>query len=580
MPKINLNVVIVCGSQKVDLGAFTQQLTESYLPKIHVEQQNGCTLTRTIVQVKNSALFNDLLAEQDQTTTNTNNQSTQEKDQTCELDICFWDMNPKEHLWSRIKALQLYETANIFLMVYNADDRDSFEKLLSIHNDFKEQNAVGAYQVLVSVITKDIATKHTKRFMKHDDVQYFMEERGIPSFIEVRLDTKKNMDLLDYHLKFLMNPSYNSYRQNKETAFLYRPLFQTLTINQGTKKKKAVQAHADWVDRLYYQKPDYGRLYKQRQKQFSSHFSSMNASHYRSSKILPSAGLESSPPFNISIAQDKNSPPTVQELREDRIRPVNIPPRHSVIDLLAPPTTSQQQKKKNSGDKQIKVSNFYDEPGYESDKNLIDKRYLQTVQQTMSPPSPMNSSKQINKTSNHSGGLSRQFHNRSNPNLLLHSNQDLRHSPHKEDPRIVDKLKEKTRKKHADMCPYHARHSRSRSPKSDDKKKKPFMDLNSYMSKKKKTNKKTACDDGHFYQQQYYHNNHGHQMLHSKSNMDLDFEPVYNKNNHKDSYQQKRQERERSFSFEPPQENFYLAPPRLPRNFDPSMSSNDWSKHD
>jgi hypothetical protein len=121
-------------------------------------------------------------------------------------------MNPKEHLWSRIKALQLYETANIFIMVYNADDRDSFEKLLSIHSDFKESNAVGAYQVLVSVITKDLANKNTKRVMKHDDTQEFMEDRGIPSFVEVRLDTKANMDILDYHLRFLMNPSYNAYR--------------------------------------------------------------------------------------------------------------------------------------------------------------------------------------------------------------------------------------------------------------------------------------------------------------------------------------------------------------------------------
>ena len=78
---------------------------------------------------------------------------------------------------------------------------------------------------MASVITKDIATKHSKRIMKHDDIQMFMEERDIPSFIEVRLDTKKNMEMLDYHLRFLMNPSYNSYRQNKETEFLYRPLF-------------------------------------------------------------------------------------------------------------------------------------------------------------------------------------------------------------------------------------------------------------------------------------------------------------------------------------------------------------------
>lgn len=56
------------------------------------------------------------------------------------------------------------------MMVYNADDRDSFEKLLSIHHDFKDSNAVGAYQVLVSVITKDIVTKHTKRIFKNDEV--------------------------------------------------------------------------------------------------------------------------------------------------------------------------------------------------------------------------------------------------------------------------------------------------------------------------------------------------------------------------------------------------------------------------
>ena len=46
-----------------------------------------------------------------------------------ELDICFWEKNPKENMWTNLKALQLYETANIILMVYNADDRDSFDSL-------------------------------------------------------------------------------------------------------------------------------------------------------------------------------------------------------------------------------------------------------------------------------------------------------------------------------------------------------------------------------------------------------------------------------------------------------------------
>jgi len=52
-----------------------------------------------------------------------------------------------------------------------------------------------------------------------------LEKRGIPSYIECRLDNKKNLDLLDYHLRFIMNPAYNEFRTKPETAFLYRPLF-------------------------------------------------------------------------------------------------------------------------------------------------------------------------------------------------------------------------------------------------------------------------------------------------------------------------------------------------------------------
>lgn len=49
------------------------------------------------------------------------------------LEISFWEINPKEHLWSRLKSLELFEIANVFIMVYNADDRDSFEKVQLIH---------------------------------------------------------------------------------------------------------------------------------------------------------------------------------------------------------------------------------------------------------------------------------------------------------------------------------------------------------------------------------------------------------------------------------------------------------------
>ena len=61
-------------------------------------------------------------------------------DHHSDVELNFWDLNPKEHLWSRLKALQLYENANIFIMIYNADDRESFQRLISIHNDFLDSN--------------------------------------------------------------------------------------------------------------------------------------------------------------------------------------------------------------------------------------------------------------------------------------------------------------------------------------------------------------------------------------------------------------------------------------------------------
>ena len=62
-----------------------------------------------------------------------------------ELELNFWDLYPKEHLHSRLKALSLYEGAHVFIMVYNADDRESFSRLVAIHNDFLDQNQLDAY---------------------------------------------------------------------------------------------------------------------------------------------------------------------------------------------------------------------------------------------------------------------------------------------------------------------------------------------------------------------------------------------------------------------------------------------------
>jgi len=82
-------------------------------------------------------------------------------------------------------------------MVFNLDDKESFEKLTSIHHDFKDSNALGAYQVLAGIQTKDLQSKLTKRMIDPSEVKSFMALKGIPSYIEVSLDTKKNFDVLD-----------------------------------------------------------------------------------------------------------------------------------------------------------------------------------------------------------------------------------------------------------------------------------------------------------------------------------------------------------------------------------------------
>ncbi|CDW77158.1 UNKNOWN [Stylonychia lemnae] len=304
MPKINLNVVIVCGSQVVDLPKFVDLLTESYLPNVQVTQQNGCTVTRTVLKPNNLAIFDEVSQQDhdgqlnnDLTNLNNSNQKDSLKGSfkgenndsrnsldKYELDICFWDMNPKEHLWSRLKSLELFETANILLMVYNADDRDSYDKIKQIHADFKEQNKVGAYQVLISVITADLKLKKTQKAVKKTEAQEFIEDANIPSYLEVRLDNKQNLDILDQHLRIIMNPPINMLDHPEEDDYLYRPLFEVIQLKKIIKRKKKKKVNEKWVSRLYYTKTDYSMISRSNQSTYSQY--SDTSSNFNSSRIL------------------------------------------------------------------------------------------------------------------------------------------------------------------------------------------------------------------------------------------------------------------------------------------------------
>ena len=62
----------------------------------------------------------------------------------------------KEDIWSKLKAIEVFEVTNILLMVYSSEDRSSFERIEKCYKEFKESNTVGAYKILISIVSQDV----------------------------------------------------------------------------------------------------------------------------------------------------------------------------------------------------------------------------------------------------------------------------------------------------------------------------------------------------------------------------------------------------------------------------------------
>ncbi len=74
-------------------------------------------------------------------------------------DLCInlWEIDSskalsQQQIWSKLKAIEIYETTNILIMLYNACEKESFSRLPEVYEEFKESNTVGAYSILVSVV--------------------------------------------------------------------------------------------------------------------------------------------------------------------------------------------------------------------------------------------------------------------------------------------------------------------------------------------------------------------------------------------------------------------------------------------
>ena len=90
------------------------------------------------------------------------------------------------------------------ILLYHAGDPSSFLRLREVFNEFKENNSVGAYSVLVAMVDP-----HSKKSVKSQEAREAMHSTlsGVSSYVEVDLEGKTNLQTLDLHLRYVIDPA-------------------------------------------------------------------------------------------------------------------------------------------------------------------------------------------------------------------------------------------------------------------------------------------------------------------------------------------------------------------------------------
>ena len=125
----------------------------------------------------------------------------------------------------------MYEQANILILTYDCDSKKSLEELGGILSDFHEYNKQGSFILLVGFVSKALYLRKKTRKILKPEIKHFMAEEGIASYAEVRLDTKKNLDLVNKHLEHI----YHAYLEQLfprpgNQIILFKPLFETIIL--------------------------------------------------------------------------------------------------------------------------------------------------------------------------------------------------------------------------------------------------------------------------------------------------------------------------------------------------------------
>ena len=70
--------------------------------------------------------------------------------------------------------------------------------------EFKENNTVGAYSVLVAIVDPSL-----KKLVKSQEARDALQNcfLGVSSYVEVDLEAKTNMETLELHLRYIIDPA-------------------------------------------------------------------------------------------------------------------------------------------------------------------------------------------------------------------------------------------------------------------------------------------------------------------------------------------------------------------------------------
>jgi len=104
------------------------------------------------------------------------------------------------------------------ILLYNCDDKASFETLKPVIQDFCNYNENSAYLMLIGIISKNLWEKKTLRSVKKSSVAKFMDEMGIPSYAEVFVEGAKpvNMDIVNRHVRLVLASFLDHLRQGSQ----------------------------------------------------------------------------------------------------------------------------------------------------------------------------------------------------------------------------------------------------------------------------------------------------------------------------------------------------------------------------